>query len=546
MESESKPNGYGGPPASPQSPESGSEHTVGFIDLGTNSVRLLLVRINPNHSYTVLSEQKETVRLGEGEFRRNTLQPEAMRRAGLVCARFAEIARSRGAAEVLAVATSATREAENRAAFVRHLRRVAGVDVRVISGKEEARLIYLGVASGANIGGRQTLFIDVGGGSTEVIIGDQHQHRFLDSLKLGAIRLSSMFFRTGYTGPVSASRYARIQRYIRTRSVRTLERLHEFTIEQSIASSGTAMNLVEIAMRKVHKRGLVKGDVLTRTQLREVVELLCSLPLEKRREVPGINPERADIIIAGAAVLETLMEELDLSDVGISERGLREGLPIDYLSRADNAHLFEQTSFRERSVLELGRRCGFDEPHARQVVQIAWELFDSAREAGLHSLGEWERELLEHACLLHDVGAFVSYSNHRTHSYYVIRNADLLGFDQTEISIIAAVALFHHKAFPRLKHPEFAELDKRSREIVRVLCTFLRIAESLDRSHLQALSHARLRTADKKSVLLEITPARDCHLELWEVRNHERAFEKVFGRKLSIRVLEPSATMRTA
>src|SRR6516164_8915032 len=220
MDSEAKSNG---------SANGAGGQVVGFIDLGTNSVRLLLVRINPNHSYTVLAEQKETIRLGEGEFRRNTLQPEAMRRAGLVCARFAEIARSRGAAQVLVVATSATREAENRAAFVRHLRRVAGIDVRVISGKEEARLIYLGVASGANIGGRQTLFIDVGGGSTEVIVGDQQQYRFLDSLKLGAIRLSSMFFRDGASAPVTASRYARIQRYVRTRSVRTLECLRQFS-----------------------------------------------------------------------------------------------------------------------------------------------------------------------------------------------------------------------------------------------------------------------------------------------------------------------------
>jgi exopolyphosphatase/guanosine-5'-triphosphate,3'-diphosphate pyrophosphatase len=271
-----------------------------------------------------------------------------------------------------------------------------------------------------------------------------------------------------------------------------------------------------------------------------VVALLCSLPLEKRREVPGINPDRADIIISGAAILETLMDELDLSEIGISDRGLREGLPIDYLSRSENAHLFEQTSFRERSVLELGRRCDFDEPHARQVVRIAWELFDSAREAGLHDLGEWERELLEHACLLHDVGAFVSYNNHRAHSYYVIRNADLLGFDQTEIALIATVAMFHHKAFPRLKHAEFAELDKNSRDIVRVLCVFLRIAESLDRSHLQALSHARLRVSDRRNIVLEITPARDCHLELWEVRTHEKAFQKVFGRKLTTRVVEPA------
>lgn len=534
MESDAKGNGGAASAVN-------GEHVVGFIDLGTNSIRLLIVRVNANHTFTVLSEQKETVRLGEGEFQRNILQPDAMRRAALVCAKFAEIARSRGAAEVIAVATSATREAENRATFVRHLRKVAQVDLRVISGKEEARLIYLGVASGANIGGRQTLFIDIGGGSTEVIVGDQQQYRFLDSLKLGAIRLSTMFFRASETGPVSETRYARIQRYIRTRSVRTLQRLRQYTLEQAIGSSGTVLNLAEIAMRQSFKRSLKKEDLLTQERLRDVVRLLCSLPLEERRKVPGINPERADIIIGGAAVIETLMQELNLPAIMVSERGLRDGLPIDYLSRADNAHLFEKISFRERSVLELGRRCGIDEAHAQQVVKIAWELFDSAREAGLHSLGDWERELLEHACLLHDVGSFVSYTNHRAHSYYFILNADLLGFDQTELAIIATTTLFHHKAFPRPKHPEFAALDKRSRQIVRILCTFLRLAESLDRSHLGAVQHVHLRTEDRKSAVLEIEPAKDCHLEMWELRTHEKAFEKVFGRRLSVKVLTPVA-----
>jgi exopolyphosphatase/guanosine-5'-triphosphate,3'-diphosphate pyrophosphatase len=513
------------------------EHIVGFIDLGTNSVRLLLVRIHENQAFTVLSEQKETVRLGEGEFRRNLLQPEAMRRAANVCAKFAEIARSRGAEYVICVATSATREARNRGTFVRHIQRVAQVDCRVISGKEEARLIYLGVASGVNIGGRQTLFIDIGGGSTEVIVGDQQQYRFLDSLKLGAIRLTGMFFNPGETGAVPSAKYARIGRYVRARSVRTLQRLRQFPIEQAIGSSGTIMNLAEIAIRMAYRRGLAKGDAVSRAQLRDVIDLLCSLPLERRREVPGINPDRADIIIAGAAIVETLMQELDVPAITISERGLRDGLPIDYLSRSDDTLLFDQSSFRERSVLELGRRCGFDETHARQVVRLAWELFDFARALGLHRFEEWERELLEYASLLHDVGSFVSYTNHRTHSWYFIRNADLLGFDQTEIEIIAAVALFHHKAFPRLKHPEFAELDKSSRHIVRVLCSFLRIAESLDRSHLGAVAHVALRAADKKTVTLEITPAKDCDLELVEVQTHETAFEKVFGRRLEIKVL---------
>lgn len=516
------------------------DHVVAFLDLGTNSVRLLMVKLNENHSYTVLTEQKETVRLGEGEFRQNVLQPEAIRRATLVCSRFAEMARSRGAEAIVAVATSATREAENRAAFLRHLQKHAQLDVRVISGKEEARLIYLGVASGVNLGMRPALFIDIGGGSTEVIVGDQQQYSYLDSLKFGAIRLSTIFFRREDTGPVIPSRYARIQRYVRTGSVRTLQRLRQYPVDLAIGSSGTIMNLAEVAMRMTYRRSLKKDDVLTREQLRAAVQLLCSLTLDERRRVPGLNPERADIIIAGAAILETFMQELDLPEIAVSDRGLRDGLPIDFLSRGDQAQLLEQASFRERSVLELGRRCGVDEIHAKHVARLAWELFDSAKAAGLHALGDWERELLEHASLLHDVGSFVSYTNHRTHSYYFIRNADLLGFDQTEIGIIATVALFHHKAFPRTKHPEFARLDKRSREIVRVLCVFLRIAESLDRSHLGSVSHAELRSDDRRSVELQVTASKDCHLELWEVRNHERAFEKVFGRELTIKLAAPA------
>ena len=307
------------------------DHVIAFLDLGTNSVRLLMVKLNENHSYTVLTEQKETVRLGEGEFRQNVLQPGAIRRATLVCSRFAEMARSRGAEAIVAVATSATREAENKAAFLRHLQKHARLDVRVISGKEEARLIYLGVASGVNLGTRQALFIDIGGGSTEVIIGDQQQYAYLDSLKFGAIRLSTIFFRPEETGPVIPSRYARIQRYVRTGSVRTLQRLRQYPVDLAIGSSGTVMNLAEIAMRMTYRRSLQKDDVLTREQLRSTVQLLCSLPLEERRRVPGLNPERADIIIAGAAILETFMQELDLREIAVSDRGLRDGLPIDYL-----------------------------------------------------------------------------------------------------------------------------------------------------------------------------------------------------------------------
>lgn len=528
------PNALAGPRRMESQHRGDPEHVSAFLDIGTNSVRMLLARIHADHSYSILSQQKETIRLGENEFRAHLLQTKAMKRAVLVCGTFAEMARAHGARHVIAVATSACREAANQATFLRWLRRDARIDVRVISGKEEARLIYLGVASGLNLGEKRALFIDIGGGSTETIVGNQQQYEFLDSLKLGAIRLTTLFFPNDYTGAVSEKQFARLQQHVRTTAVRTLQQLREYRTTMAVGSSGTIMNLAEIACRLIGKRPARKDEVLSLRDLRQVVERLCACDLEERRKLPGINPERADIIVAGAAIIETLMSELGIEEIRISDRGLREGMPVDYITRHEHPPPLAQTSFRERSVFQLGRKCNFDEPHARNVVRLSLQMFDSAREIGLHNLGNWERDLLEYAALLHDIGAFLSYTNHRAHSYYFIRNADLLGFDQTEIGIIAATAYYHRKSLPRSKHPEVADLDKRSRKIVRILCMILRLAESLDRSHTGAVKQAVFKIADHDTVTLELSSPRDCQLELWGVKPHQAAFEKVFLHELNV------------
>lgn len=515
-------------------PPGPDKHVVAFLDIGTNSVRMLLARIDPNHSFTVISQQKEVVRLGEGEFRDRHLQPQAIRRAVLVCSQFVQMAKAHGAQEIIAVATSASREASNQASFLRRLNREAQLDVRIISGKEEARLIYLGVVSGINLGEKRALFIDIGGGSTEVIVGTQEQHDFLDSLKLGAIRLTSQFFQPTDIGPVAPRLYQQIKQHVRTSAIRTLQQLRQWRTDTAVGSSGTICNLAEIVYRMVYRRPWKRDDVITLSDLQQITPRLCACSLEERTKLPGINPERADIIVAGAAILETIMEELNIQEIRVSERGLRDGLPIDYLSRMEHTQPLELRSFRERSVFQLGRSCGFDEEHARHVVLLAHQLFDSAFQLGLHKLGEWERELLEYAALLHDIGSFLSYNKHRENSYYFIRNADLLGFDNTEIGIMATTALFHGKALPQMKHSEFGELDKRSRKIVRMLCIFLRMAEALDRSHTGAVTSVRLFRTDVDTISLEITGSAEGQLELWGVKRHEQAFEQVFKNKLTV------------
>ena len=519
---------------------------VAFMDIGTNSVRLLIVRVKSNHSYATLTQQKEMVRLGEGEFVDHYLQPGAMDRAVLVCRKFAELARSYDAEEIIAITTSAVREAKNQPEFLRRLRHEADLDVRVISGREEARLTYLGVSSGVHLGEKLAAFIDVGGGSTEVIAGNQKQYQYLGSLNVGAIRLTALFFLPGEGNPVDAERYALIQRYVRNASVLTLQQMRQYRFDVAFGSSGTAENLTDIAARALHNRPRQRDDILTHSDLKRVIEMLCALPLEARLKVPGINPDRADIIIAGAAIIDTLMEDLQLSELRvINDRGLREGLLMEYLSRGEHAQLIRGMSVRERSVLQLGRTCGFDEQHAKHTAHLALELFDSAAKAGLHKLGPRERELLEYAALLHDIGAFLSYNNHQVHTYYLIRNAELLGFDQSEIAMMATTGLFHRRALPTKKHPEMKELNKHARQAVKTMCVLVRLGEGLDRSHTGVVKHAKLRAANMTQVILEIRAAQDCQLELWGVQDRLKAAEKILGRQIQIKMLGLKTTNKT-
>ncbi len=513
------------------------EKILAFIDIGTNSIRLILVRLNPNHSYTVLRQEKEVVRLGENEFKNNYLQPGAMERAVLVCKKFVELSKSFGAGEIIAVATSAAREAKNQTEFLERLKNEAKLEVRVIPGKEEARLIYLGVSSGVNIGKKKAIFIDIGGGSTEIAIGDQFQHYYLDSFELGAIRLTTMFMQDGGTAPVPQDVYARMKRYIKNRMLKTAQFMKSARIECAFGSSGTITNLAEIAMNMHERDDAGRKLVLCYKDLRKVVSELCTLSLDERKKVEGINPERADIIVGGAAILDTIMEAFGLEEITVSDRGIVHGMLMDHLSRHEGFPQFQEMSVREMSVLQLGRSCNINEQHANAVISLALQLFDSSRRIGLHDMGERERELLKYSAFLHDIGGFISFKSHHLHSYYIIGNTDLLGFDQVEINIMANVARFHRKKLPKRKDQALALLDERSANTVIVLSMLLRLAEKLDRSHTCLVKKAEFTGKDRTKAALAIWHEDSCELEVWGVESNMKAFEKIFGRKLQLNVI---------
>ncbi|MDO9325151.1 MAG: Ppx/GppA phosphatase family protein [Methanoregula sp.] len=509
---------------------------VAFIDIGTNSIRLLVVRLNPNHSYTILTRQKQQVRLGEGEFEAEEILPEAAERAVIVCKTFTDLARTFKTEEFVAVATSAMREAGNQQEILHRLRQEAQLDIRVISGQEEARLIYLGVSSGMHLDGKQAFFIDIGGGSTEIAVGNERDYQFLESFKLGSIRLSNLYIPRTETGPITPEHYKKIQQHVKNSIIQSVKKIRKLQPDCAVASSGTAMNLAEIAQKALHPNGGAE-HILTHRDLKKAIGIICSLPLEQRRKIPGINPERADIIVPGAAILDTFMQELSLDSITVTGRGLQDGLLVDYLSRMDEFPLLGELSPRQRSVLQLGRSCGINEAHARTVTALVLAMFDSAKEQKLHSFTDAERELLEYATFLHDIGSFISYNNHQAHSYYIIKNSELLGFDQKEVNFMANLARFHRKKSPRKKDPDILELDPHEREALRMLATFIRLGESLDRSHAALIQHVRFTSSHDDMVRLEIVARGDCQLEIWGIESERKAFEKVFDKKIIFEIL---------
>jgi exopolyphosphatase/guanosine-5'-triphosphate,3'-diphosphate pyrophosphatase len=511
-----------------------AEHVVGFVDIGTNSIRLLVVRINPNFSYTIISQEKEVVRLGEEEFKDNLLRQEAMERAIFVCGKFVDLAKTYGATEIIAVGTSAIREAKNKEDFLQKLLDETGLKVKVISGEEEARLIWLGVSSGVNIGEEKAIFIDLGGGSTEICIGNQYQSFYVNSLKLGAIRLTTQFIGEGWTGPVEIDTYEQIKQYACSKAQVVKAKVQEYGVRLAWGSSGTVINLAEIANKLFKKNNNENGLALLNKNLKKLAPILCSLSLEERKKLPAINPYRADIIIAGAAIMEALLEDLGLEKIDVSRRELKDGLLVDYLSHFEGFRELQKTPMRDRSVLHLGRSCDFDEKHSEVVASLALQLFDSAKQIGLHNLGEAEKELLKYAAILHDVGDFLSFNNHQLHSQYIICNAELLGFDRKEIEIMGNVARFHRKKLPSKKAMKSSELDERTKEVVAVLSTFLRFAEKLDRSHSGLVKKAGFVEENKDQVLLSFYSDSDCSFEEWSVIQNRQAFYEAFKKQLDV------------
>jgi exopolyphosphatase/guanosine-5'-triphosphate,3'-diphosphate pyrophosphatase len=485
--------------------------TLAAVDIGTNSVHLVVARVDGEH-IEVMEREREMVRLGSSAGDMKELLPDAIDRGVEALGRFRRVAAIHEA-EVRAVATSAVREAVNRAEFIDRAHHEAGIDVEVISGFEEARLIHLGVLAAVPSFDDQRLVVDIGGGSTEVVVGRGADVRYARSLKLGSIRLTLRYFDGD---KVTAKAVEACREDIRATLAPAARQARRLGFDLAVASSGTAGAVFQmIAAGQGGPAPRTLGNfTVTRDEVEALVKRLAKAPNAKARaKTPGLDPRRADIILAGALILEQVLAEMGIEELTFSDYALREGVLLDTWRRRHGGSLHQLSDLRRRSVMHVVELMDEDPQHSAQVARLALDLFDAT--APRHGLGDAERELLEAAALLANVGLFVSHSGHHKHSYYVIRNSEhLTGFTDREVELIAQVARYHRKSAPRKKHPEYGQLSAEDQERVRVLAGLLRIAVGLDRTHVGAVASVRCWDGDHGQLVVGARGEDGADLEL--------------------------------
>lgn len=498
------------------------------IDIGTNSVHMIVVRVRPDLSFEVVDREKEMVRLGAGGLDGRRLAPTAVTAAYETLARFKRLAQTHEVDEILATATSAVREAENGGDFVATVRRDLGIRVRIISGKEEARLIHLAAAYAAGVGGHPSVVIDIGGGSVEITYGTAARMQLGESFKVGVIRLTERFVTSD---PLSKTDEQKMVRHIRRQTAAHLKTLARRGYHRVIGTSGTIHALGVLASEPLRDGGDLRNRRISAKAISRVRRRLTSLTIEERLALPGLDPRRADVTVAGAVLLDTLVGGLDADALTLCDFALREGLVLDYIKK-NGAHIRTVERYpdvRRRSVIELAERCRYIAPHAQQVARTALALFDATQPD--HQLGTDAREWLEYAALLHDIGTHISYERHHKHSQYLIQHGDLRGFDPDEIQLMALVARYHRQSPPKKTHAEFAAMSPARRQVVRVLGALLRLAEGLDRSHSQIVEQIEAERTET-DLLVRLCATSDPELELWAAHRHGTALAKVLGRPI--------------
>ena len=498
------------------------------IDIGTNSIRCIVVEAGTDGKFRVLDDEKVTVRLGEGFARNGSISAAAWQRAMDALSRMKKIVDSFGVIKVETVATSAVRRALNGNDFVRAVAANIGLQVAVISGEDEAQLAAISALHNFDMAGTRYAMVDIGGGSVEVVTALGNHIEEVYSLELGAVTLTEKYVNSD---PIKRGDYLRLRRFIR-KTLRGAIIGEELPVQCLLGSGGTmtAIAAMVMAARK-EEYGSIHGYEVLRSEVVHLLAMLLRSSLKERRSIPGLNPDRADIIVAGVIVVDELMEMFKANLLKINERGIREGLILNSLKKLNLFPEGKQPRNWRDSVLEFARSCHHDEVHSLQVASLALEIF--AVVATTFVLGEKERQMLEAAALLHDVGYFISYTGHHKHSYHLVRHADIFGFTPRERELIAHVARYHRKSLPKKKHEMFARLTSQDQLLVKRLGGILRLADGLDRRRNSLVSGIDC-SLSPYTFMVRLNAVDDVSVELFGGKAKGDLFEEAFDRKLML------------
>ena len=506
------------------------------IDIGSNSIRMLAADVTthpsgPGQPMQVLAADRQVVRLGRTVFREGKLGGAEIELACQVLGRMADQYRKLDVMGVRAVGTAALRDASNRDEFLARAAAIIGHPVEVISGLEEARLIHLGVQGAWPHPKQRVLMIDIGGGSAELILSEGGRLIEAFSKPLGALRLTEVFLKSD---PPSSHELARMQKYIQERIAGPVARLGTARVDRMIATSATAAATV-CAVNHVRRSRRSRADRLqvTGPQLRQLFREVSSRDSGGRAKITGIGPKRAEIIVAGVAVLNEVVQELRLARLYYSVAGVREGIIADLSHRQVGMEQARLTADERRAVRALGRHYEVSATHVRKVAELAGMLFQALRP--LHRLPLAKGRLLEAAAYLYNIGHFVNESRHHRHSQYLVANSDLPGFEDRERMVIAALCRYHRKSMPQVAHETFQTLDPEDRNSVVLLTPLLRLAVALDQSQEQRVERVEAAVLEN-SMELRLFSDRDVDIEQWQVEQVAGVFREAYGLPLAVRV----------
>ncbi|MDQ3209271.1 MAG: Ppx/GppA family phosphatase [Gemmatimonadota bacterium] len=512
------------------------------IDVGTNTIRLTVAEVEQDGTYRILDEEREMVRLGHDMDRTGRLAEEAVARALAAIGKMKAIAEGFEVTEVRAIATSAVREAANGRAFTREVFRQHKVRIDVISGEEEAELAFRSATRHFTLDGRSSAVVDIGGGSVEVILAAGTVIDQIHSLPLGAVRVTERLVRSD---PLRKKHWKVMRREI-DRGIREGIGRLPHRAEVMVGSGGTFTALAHMAKwQREGRHGSVQGYMLTPAELVHLLDRLREASLDGRRQIPGLSADRADIIVAGAAVIARLVKRLGTQQIMVNERGIRDGLLLGMIADLTGASAVDkqQVSDRMEWVRLFARKCRSNERHCEHVANLSLQIFDGMK--ARYQLSAAGRDVLQAASLLHDIGYLISHSKHHKHTYHLILYGDLPAFSPREVELIANVARYHRRAFPKKSHANLAGVSADDRKLIAQLSGILRVADGLDRTHSQAVSAIRTR-ALRNRLRLDIEADGTPEVERVEAERKSDLFRKAFDTELELAWRNPQEHGRVA